>query len=134
MLLNRQNGDFTMPPLHLSRHTTLADLQQQFPQIAPQDMGTGWFWFAPPMVSYGGQQFLFRLLFHGERLAAICFGMVARAMPWGEWSEAHELESLRRYHRFLTEQVGEPEALSWGDFGAEYDPKGAVCEMFVRYR
>ena len=54
MFLNLQNGDFTMPPLHLTPRTTPARLQAQFPRIAPDNMGTGWFWFAPPIVSYQG--------------------------------------------------------------------------------
>ena len=133
MFLNLQNGDFTMPPLHLTPRTTPARLQTQFPRIAPDNMGTGWFWFAPPIVSYQGQDFYFNLGFHGERLALILFGMTARAIPWDNWREAHERETEALYRRFLAEQLVTQTQFGWGSFGADYDPKSARSGMFVRY-
>ena len=133
MFLNLQNGDFTMPPLHLTPRTTPARLQAQFPRIAPDNMGTGWFWFAPPIVSYQGQDFYFNLGFHSERLALILFGMTARATSWDNWREAHERETEALYRRFLAEQLGTQIQFGWDSFGADYDPKSARSGMFVRY-
>nr|WP_314228267.1 hypothetical protein [uncultured Kingella sp.] len=133
MFLNLQNGDFTMPPLRLTRHTTPAQLQAQFPRIATDALSTGWLWLTPPIVSYQGQDFYFNLGFHRQRLALIFFGMTARATSWDDWSETHERQTEALYHRFLSEQLGGQTQFSWGSFGAQYDPRSACSGMFVRY-
>lgn len=52
---------------------------------------------------------------------------------WDNWSYQHELNKLKIYQQWISQQTHNQEQFKWGSITANYDPRSASSAITVRY-
>lgn len=84
----------------------------------------------------GGRAFLAVLQFRGEELESVELVESDQVGlgDWKDWSEAHELESKRRYAELLLRELGARRSFDWGSASAIYDARSGGSFISIAYR
>lgn len=128
------------PGVSITERTTPADLPRLFPTatITPYDMGNGWAhyhvrleeadWLVVVVLRCIGRYLIeWQLIFTQD---------CTPRNSWAEWDDEAERQQARRYHAWLSTQLGPSDGswqFDWGEVWVGYDARSGSSSILVRY-
>ena len=120
--------------LRISRDLLEADVAS-IDGVGRRDMGTGYVWYALPILMYGRVRISMSLCFQSGSLDSISIALndPDSGSRWSDWSEKEERTRADLMEVWLTAQGYPTGSYPWGEVWAAYDSKGGSGSAGIRY-
>jgi len=137
MTIDKDTGSIILPEIGASISASLLCSQfLQTPAFAGASVlvqNEPWCSYRLPDIAQAGSRLCVVLQFHGEQLLSLT--LCHDADRFGtSWSEEQELVRKAFHEDWLTRELGiRLGHYPWGDISSNYDPKGGVSSILIRY-
>lgn len=116
-IIDRKNGAIRISDtLIISRETTPNELFDYFDdhKIMIRDVKNCYIHYNVQDIPLDETFFNFDFAFHNDRLLSVDMGYDTSGDGWDNWSEEKELNREKKYHNWLSRQVGPARNFTWG--------------------